>query len=322
MNRIVLACTVTVLGGATAQAQTPTPLEQIIAYGANNDNPNRKLLRYTFRDDLWTSVGDIIDQYGNSPKEIECFAAIPSGPNKGFYGVSNYLGSTNSRLIKISPLDASATRYPDDIGFGFVVGMIAYQEIPGDVNSWTLYATQGGLSAPVRRLIRIDPSTGVAVDPGDVLHVIEAFSAYQGLAVGSTEPHVFYGVTNWSGDGTLGPKKATLRKIDFGPLGLGPPVESVVGVLWPNTYTKVESLEFGFGLLSPQLDIPTVPQTWMDNGVLMAFDDITDDFFVINPDTAELRVISPCSLAATDVEGLIFFNERTDPRNPLDNGFD
>ncbi len=127
-------------------------VDDIVMYGINNDPPV-ELVRYVFGTDLLTTVGVVRDQFGAIPPEMEAFTYIPAGPHKGYYASSNYDAWKRSRLIKVNDLDASAYRYPNDVGFGFIVGMTAYQD-GADGGKWKIYAThRGKVRAPA------DPAT-------------------------------------------------------------------------------------------------------------------------------------------------------------------
>ncbi len=111
----------------------PTPTESLIVYAIDEDGS--KLVRYGFADDEYVVLGVVTDQDGDVVQDIECLGYIPFGPNMGLYGATNYPAGT-SRLLKISPLDATATVYSAAVGFPNVEGMVAYQSPRGSGRSW------------------------------------------------------------------------------------------------------------------------------------------------------------------------------------------
>ena len=310
------------LGLAAPAAGQGSEVEDLILYGINNDPPV-ELVRYSFSSDLLTTIGEVRDQFGSAPPEMEAFTYIPEGPNQGYYASSNYNAWTRSRLIKVNEQDASAFRYPNDIGFGFIVGMTAYQDMT-DGGKWKMYAThRGKIRAPadpstpgfgsaadLTNLISIDPATGI----GTHLHTIVQASttAYQGLALGPdmTDPSkmLLYGVTNIP--------KSRLRTID--PLT---GTERIVGQM-STSNLKLEALEWAFGDYPPgTITLPGIDPSWTTYGVLFAFADGTDTFMVVDPATGAWVPYS-CAFQVTDVEGLTFFTWRTDPRYAVNDGYD
>ncbi len=304
------------LGLTAPAAGQVSNLDDILLYGINNDPPV-ELVRYAFSSDLLTTIGEVRDQFGFAPPEMEAFTYIPEGPNLGYYASSTYDAWTRSRLIKVNDQDASAFRYPNDIGFGFIVGMTAYQD-GADGGKWKIYATHRGKvrapadpatpgfgsAADLTNLISIDPATGI----GTHLHTIVQASttAYQGLTLGPNG--LLYGVTNLP--------NSVLRTIN--------PVtgtEAVVGVM-SGSNLKIEALEWAFGDYDPRIvGVPGVPGPWTADGVLFAFSDITDTFMVVNPATGAW-VPYDCAFKVTDAEGLTFFTWRTDPRYAVNDGYD
>ena len=303
-NRPYLLLLFAAVPALPALAQNSTDIDQVILYGVNNDPPV-ELLRYAFCSDTLTPIGEIRDQLGVAPPEMEAFTYIPEGVYKGYYASSNYAAWAKSRLVKINHLTAEATTYPVDIGFGFVVGMTAYKdEMTGN---WLIYATHrgkvGGVGPNVTNLISIDPATGVGTLVQPILDA--ATTAYQGLTLGPDG--LLYGVTNIP--------RTTLRTINP-----ATGVEAVIGQM-STLNLKVEALEWAFGESDPKIVIPGVDETWTENGVLFAFSDDTDTFMVVNPATGEW-VPYNCAFEATDAEGLAFFTWWSDPRYAVGNGFD
>ena len=304
------------LGLAAPAAGQVSNLDDILLYGINNDAPV-ELVRYSFSSDLLMTIGEVRDQFGFAPPEMEALTYIPEGPNQGYYASSNYNAWTRSRLVKVNAQDASAYRYPNDTGFGFIVGMTAYQDMT-DGGKWKIYAThRGKIRAPadpatpgfgsaadLTNLISIDPETGI----GTHLHTIVQASttAYQGLTLGPNG--LLYGVTNIP--------NSVLRTIN--------PVtgaEAVVGDMSIDNL-KIEALEWAFGDYDPRIvGVPGVPGPWTADGALFAFSDITDTFMVVNPATGAW-VAYDCAFKVTDAEGLTFFTWRTDPRYAVNDGYD
>jgi hypothetical protein len=118
----------------------PTSIVEVVMYGVDDDT--HELLRYSFRTNEYMVIGEIVDEYGNVVEKVESLGYIPNGPQKGLYGVTNYDGTTASRLVKFDVLDASVTAYPVDVGYGNVEGMVASWD--SESGEWGLYATQTG----------------------------------------------------------------------------------------------------------------------------------------------------------------------------------
>ena len=138
---------------AAGQGQPPqlTPIDEVVVYAIDGDT--YELLRYSFDTDAYLRVGVITDQNGNVVTNIEGLAMIPLGPFKGLYGTANFYGILPPRLVKISPLDATAFLYPAGFGFDDVEGLVAVEDPL--TSAWRLL---GATASP--GLITIDPGSG------------------------------------------------------------------------------------------------------------------------------------------------------------------
>ncbi len=89
---------------------------------------------------------------------------------------------------------------------------------------------------------------------------------------------------------------------------------------------KAESLEFAFGNNQPQINIPGIDESWMEYGVLFVFDDNTNMFGILNPNTAEFVEYTidgmPSTFSNEDAEGMIFVTSLSDPLYGSIDGFD
>jgi hypothetical protein len=104
-----------------ARAQT-TDLDDLVMYAIDADT--HELIRYEFNSDSYVRIGVVVDQHGNTVSDIQSLSYMPYGPKMGLYGVSNFNESEPSRLVRINPLDASATALPVSTGFGQVNGLV------------------------------------------------------------------------------------------------------------------------------------------------------------------------------------------------------
>ena len=270
---------------ADEEGPPTTPVEEVVMYGVDDDTD--QLLRYAFSAQEYLVIGQVRDQDGNLVDEIESLAYIPSGPDKGLYGVTNYDGNVATRLARINILDAKTTVYPVDTGFGNVEGMVAVREPATD--KWVLYATnqanvpQGG--GGKKNLISIDPATGLGT------LVMKLDRKFEGLAKGP--------------DGTLYAAKGDeLWMID--------PLAGTNTRIGEHDYDDVEALEFAFGDNAPQIDVPGVPQEWTENGILFGASDEVNSILILNPATGEAMPFG-MPFATPDWEGMVFMTKLTDP---------
>ncbi len=293
------------LGGQSLFVRTAVAqidISDIIMYGIDGDTG--RLLRYAFATDSFTEVGVLVNELnGQTIIDCESLAYIPSGPHKGFYTSSN--NATARKLIKVNALDATASIYQFGNGFGYIRGMVAYEESP---NNWVLYAVCSLGGGTILTLVSIDPASGL----GTQVMSINAddkpagHPAFEGIAVGPTGTIYAVGYYElWtlepSGDGVTG-------------------IETFIGVHnWPRT----EALGFILGDGAPGIIVPGVNSAWTANGAMFSFADDADTLLVMNsntdpaaPDAAQ-AVRYDCSFVTVDCEGLIFFTLRTDPRRPI-----
>jgi hypothetical protein len=288
------------LAFSASEPESTTDLDDIVMYAINNDVPNQ-LLRYSFAAVDAMPIGQVIDQNGYAPEELECLAYIPSGDHKGFYAASNIDDEdVHSVLVKIDPLTAACFRYPVEIGFGYTVGMIPVQNpITGD---WAILATHcgrtdNGSGPKEKNLIRIDPATG----KGAVVMSLD--NLYEGLA--QAEDGTLYGIRRFKEDGET---NAQLWRID-------PVADKEVQVGPDMNKGRIESLEFAFGDMAAAIETyGLVPPSWTKDGVLLAFSDSEDAFLIIHPQTGQVASYqTPFIDPATDAEGIVFFTSTTDP---------
>jgi hypothetical protein len=69
-----------------------------------------------------------------------------------------------------------------------------------------------------------------------------------------------------------------------------------------------------------------VNDSWTTNGVLFVFDDDTDSFGILNPNTGQFKEYTvdgwPCTFSNQDAEGMIFVTTINDPLYGSIDGFD
>lgn len=129
--------------GGAAHHSTGTPLDDIVMYAVDADSD--ELIRHRFGEESDPVVGVLRYPNGDIAEHVECLGYIPSGVNRGLYGVDNYNGNTQSRLVKVNVLEAVVEPAASDVGFGNVEGMVAFWQ-PG-ADRWTLYAVEDGDTA-------------------------------------------------------------------------------------------------------------------------------------------------------------------------------
>ncbi len=277
-----------VMAGATPQPKTD--LDDLNMYAIDNDPPVR-LLRYSFNYHTYMVIADLVDQHGDTPIDLEALCFIPSGPDKGFYAATNRDDyDMPAILYKIEPLTGACYKYDNDIGYPYVVGMVAVQTAPG---VWSIVATQGG--GDDTALITIDPANGVGTE------IMALSKTYEGLAM--ARDGTLYGMALDSDD------DSQLFIID-------PSSGSETNVGPARDRGRIESLEFGFGEVVDAIDTEgLVPPSWTANGVLMGFSDGDNEFLIINPLNGDMVPYAPPFLdgTTTDGEGIALFTLRQDP---------
>lgn len=270
---------------AAGEGQPPqlTPLDDVVVYAIDGDA--YELVRYTFDTDAYIRIGVITDQNGNVVTDIEGLAMIPQGPFKGLYGTANFYGVLPARLVKISPLDATAHVYSAGIGFDNVEGLVAAKDPV--TSAWSLIG-----ATPSPGLITIDPGTGA----GSLL--MATTGRYRGL---SLDP-----------DGTLyGIAEDDLYRIDRN-TGAEAEVEDLTDD------ARYGALEHAFGDFEPRIKVPSVggqnvvPDSWTEDGIMFAFNISDNRLQIVNPNNGSL-VNWSCSLQDIDCEGLAFTTKLKDP---------
>ncbi len=267
-----------------------TQIEEVVMYGIDADT--HELLRYSFGTDEFLRIGVVTDSNQDAITDIEGLALIPHGPHKGLYGTANFSLASPSRLVRINPLDATATVCPQDVGFDKVEGLVAAQD-PATFE-WSLL---GAARQPQTSLITIDPVTGAGT------LVMETANRYQGLALAP--------------DGTL--YGAVKDPAELWTIDLDSTTESLEGTI--DGYTTVEALEYAFGDGEERIKVPltgenVVPDSWTMAGILFGFADDEDALLIINADNGN-AVEWDCSFRTIDCEGLVFTTDLRDPFGPI-----
>jgi hypothetical protein len=319
-----------------------TSIVEVVMYGVDDDT--HQLLRYSFRTNEYIVIGEVVDEYGNIVSEVESLGFIPSGPHKGLYGVSNYDGTNNSKLIKFDVFDASVTLYDEDVGFGNIEGMVSSRD--PETGQWTLYATQAGKvhgaghgngggngndnGVPKVLICHLPP--GNPDNRHTILVGEPALSA-----------HLAHGCLEGSCDGDDTVSERNLVQIDPATgrgemlMQLGPKFEGLAqgpeGILYAaaddelwaidlyfgtkteigdHNHNDVEALEYAYGDYDPQVDVPGVPAAWTANGALFGYSDEADSVLIFNPATGD-AVEYECALDGSEIEGMVFMTEMNDP---------
>ena len=318
-RRILMVMLPLVLVGTAGGQPEPCPIEDIVMYGINNDAPIQ-LKRFTFYTEATINVGEVVDQDGNTLGSVEAFSYIPQGPEKGFYGAWNLNDDfKRSKLIKLDVLTGETWTYGNEIGFGYIVGMVPIMD--STTSKWYMLASSRGYvgGAPPRRnnLVLIDPATGIGMQMAQLDNV----ESFQGLALTKNATTYYDAVQmQWVIDGTLygvtGQGNGALYELR--PDG-DTQAEREIEIA-QHGYTKVEALEFVFGKDTPAVEVPGVPATWTENGALFAYSDTVDTFLVFDPVSGAVVEYDPPFLTGpsiTDIEGLAFFHVQSDPFNAV-----
>ncbi len=237
------------------------------------DTDTDQLLRYDFETGE-LSVVTVVPPGAH----VEALGWLPDGPYRGMYGVAAAVGLPVGTVLRMHPFDGSA-RFLMDTGRR-VTGGVGYYD--SGLGRWVLLLAE----KKKEYLFTVDLQTG------DITIVFPDCQVYQGLAIGPDG--LVYGCTYtelWTVDLSTG-------------------IETKVGDM-PGT-TKCEALEFAFGDDGPAITVPGVPPAWTENGLLVGFDDDTDNLLIIDPSSADvIRYAS--AAAATDIEGIVFMTKATDP---------
>ncbi|MHC4415635.1 MAG: NHL repeat-containing protein [Planctomycetota bacterium] len=289
-------------GGPTDE----TEIAEIVLYAIDSDT--NELLRYSFSTDSIFSMGAVRTSSGTPLSDMEALSYVASGPYKGLYVVPT-AGGLARYLVHIDPLTGVATPSASVVvpAGRKLTGMIA--DYDSGSQTWSLLACEGDdvKSDPdrieARRLIRIDPQTGVSV----AVATLTDGRRFEGLARDSegqlyavSRTH-FYRVDEDAGAYTV---------VDLGVTGLN----------------KAEALEFAMGHAQPPVDVPGVGNGWTKFGTLFVFDDKTSRFGVLNPsDGSFVEYLvngSPSTFATDDAEGMILVTLFDDPLFGTVEGFD
>lgn len=292
-----LACVGSVMTtGSVVTADSPpadTEIDDIVMYAVESSDPAR-LMRYFFRSDTFVSIGNLWTSDGLPVDDVEALSYVPQGPYKGLFGVATD-GPTEQHLTRISPLTAEAIVYGPNLGGAKIIGMIADYDF--DEGKWSLLATDAN-----GKLRRIDVETGNAATIANV------GKEFEGLARNSEG--VIYANTN-----------TKLYRLD--PAGGNQYDVVLIGSMG---LSRAESLEFAFGNAAPPINVPGVDPSWTEFGVLFVFDDDTNEFGILNPQTGQFKQYlvdgQPSSFSNEDAEGMIFVTTLNDPLYGSIDGFD
>ena len=291
-GRFVTLGTLTLSLGVTApllhaagQGQPPqlTPIDDVVMYGIDADTS--ELLRYTFDTDSYARIGEVKDENNIAVTGLEGLAFIPRGPHVGLYGIAN-AGTLIATLIRISPLNAEASVYPNQIGFDGAQGLVAVQD--PDTLQWSLLGlTRNGGSSD---LISIDPATGLGT------LVVTTGREYVSLA--------------WR-DGTI---YATDEVPDLWTIDPGTGTETRIGAI---SDADVGSVANVIGDEELRIKVPSqgdgvVPDSWTMEGILFGYSDTDDALMIIQPSKGK-AVEWPCSFQTVDFKGMVFTTQLRDP---------
>ncbi len=282
--------------GQAALAASPpdeTTIDEIVMYAVESSSPAR-LMRYFFMSDVFVPIGEVWTTTGLAVDDVEALSWVGQGPYKGLYGIATE-GATEQYLTRINPLTAEATVYGSNLGGQKITGMIA--DYDATLGEWFLLASDAG-----GKLRRINVANGNAETVANVGHDFEGLARNSdGVIYANTRTRLY------RLDPIVGHQYDV---VEIGPLGL----------------SKAESLEFAFGNAAPPVDVPGVDESWTEFGVLFVFDDNTNQFGILNPNTAEFQQYlvegSPSTFSNQDAEGMIFVTTINDPLYGSIDGFD
>lgn len=282
------------LGSASAGGPEPnTEIKDIVMYAVESSSPAR-LMRYFFLSDTFVPIGEVWTTTGVAVDDVEALSYVASGPYKGLYGIATN-GATEQHLTRIDPLTAKATLYGSNIGGQKITGMISDYDY--DLGEWSLLASDNG--GKLRRVNVADGNATTVANIGVHLEGLARNSA--GVIYGNSTTRL-YRVDPAAGNQFVA--------VEIGSLGL----------------SKAESLEFAIGNDQPPVDIPGVDPSWTTYGALFVFDDPTNKFGIVNPNTAQFVEYtvngSPSSFCNEDAEGMIFVTTANDPLYGSIDGFD
>ena len=185
----------------------------------------------------------VVDQNGFLIDHPECLTYIPQGPHKGFYSSpmgKDGTGGPKDVLAKINGLDGSAFMYPTQFSNRGLRGMTPMQDSSGN---WVIFAHAN--KAAVRRLVSIDPATGL-----DTL-IMPVTQIYEGIAE-HPEDGKIYAVTGWE-----------LWVIDY--------LNFTETMVAPHAHPRTEALEYAYGDSVPAITVPGVDTSWTTGGALFCF---------------------------------------------------
>lgn len=136
-----LALMLPATGALAWQEQPPdTDISEVVLYGVDEDT--RRLVRYEFGDGSYHDLGPVHLEDNTILDQIESLAYIPG--QLQLYGVWNYNGQTQSKLVKINMFTAEATPCESDTGFGNVEGLTVTTNLsrgPGPQQSTSVVLT-------------------------------------------------------------------------------------------------------------------------------------------------------------------------------------
>ncbi|MHC4081738.1 MAG: DUF6923 family protein [Planctomycetota bacterium] len=295
------ACLMTPQQPVMAQELEITTIDEIVMYAVESSDPAR-LMRYFFLSDTFTPIGEVWTTEGEPVYDVEALSYVPQGPYKGLYGVATD-GPTEQYLTRIDPLTAEAFKYGSNLGGSHITGMIGdYDDKTGE---WYLLGSDKG-----GKLRRIDPATGNAAVVCSVGHDFEGLARNSdGVLYGNTREELY----------RLDPVGEDVDGDGFG--------DQYDAVLIGSTgLDKAESLEFAFGNAAPPIEMEGVNESWTTKGVLFVFDDDTNHFGILNPNTGQFKEYLvdgwPCAFSNEDAEGMIFVTTVNDPLYGSIDGFD
>ena len=294
------------------------PIDEFVAYAV--DDSSHMLLRYDFEADRVLELGLVQTSANSVLTGLESLAFLPDRLH--LYAVWNYQGDSQSKVVKISLRDGTATLFSSDVGYGNIQGLAAMEFKDSDSNNghgndcdgydednpgksegvnengmghgahsgcWKLFAvcTTTGKKGSTHRLVMIDPESGRADTH------MSLSRSYEGLAAGPND--MLYASSG-----------GELWRID--PHAL---TETHVG---SSAASDLSALDFarGDGESSDAVSVPGIDAEVTAEGVLMGFSRQNDGLVVLNTaDGDAYRYES--ELDEYDVTGLIVLSRADDP---------
>ncbi len=289
----------TVLAITPSLAAAPQSSDVLAAYAIDSDT--FELVRYSFADDSFLSMGAVRTSSGVAIKDCESLGYVPPGAGFGMYSVPT-AAPYQGQLVRINPLTAEATVVgPVVVPVGRkITGMLSAYD--SGAKAWYLLAASSEDKASgidqieTRELLRLNPLTGASTTVATQAQLGDG-RRFEGLGmdakgdVYAASRTRFYRIH----------QEAGYWVEELGITGLD----------------KAETFEVAFGDTAPPLSVPGVNASWATHGVFFVADEKLQKFGVLNPDNGafvEYLVDGvPSTFVTKDAEGMVLLTLTNDP---------